>query len=178
MSHSVRLFAGPKRALRPFVETVPGTLIFALTADAPAYVITVDDRLLDALHACNGTGEWLDAPAHPDAAPPQLTTTDLTFAALASTGTALAYLETAYFGGIGHQTAAVWIDGKLAMRPAIAHTSEARPSKLLPINGALRLIGVAATYATPADDEFAAFGLQLYRNHEAVAARALPVGRA
>jgi hypothetical protein len=176
MSHSVRLFAGPKRALRPFAEAVPGTRIFALTANAPAFVITVDDPLLDALHACNGTGEWLDGPAHPDGAPPQLTTTDLTFAALASTGTALAYLETAYFGGIGHQTAAVWIDGKLAMRPALAHSSEPRPSKLLPINGALRLIGVVATYATPADDEFTAFGLSQYRRHEAIHARAMMIG--
>jgi len=62
------------------------------------------------------------------------------------------------------------------MRPALAHSSEARPSKLLPINGALRLIGVVAKYATPADDEFAAFGLSQYRSNDVITARALAVG--
>lgn len=175
MSHSVRLFAGPRLALRPFLEAVPNTRIYALTREAPAFVLPVEDNVLDRLHARNGTGEWLDSPTHPDTAPPRLTTTDLAFAAHASVGSALAYLETEYFGGQGWQSAAVWIDGQLAMRPALAHSGERRAPKLLPINGALRMLGVEANYAHPADDEFSRFGLPDFRDHDAIASKGLPV---
>ena len=133
--------------------------------------------LLILLHGRYGTGEWLEQPTHPDAAPPCLTSTDLAFAATASVGTGLAYLETNYFGGAGWQSAAVWIDGRLAMRPALVHASEARPPKLWPINGALRLLGVSASYARLADDEFTAFGLPAFRDHSAIHARGLAVSR-
>lgn len=175
MGHAVRLFAGPKLALRPFLEALPGACAYALTPLAPAYVLPVDDDILDALHARNGTGEWLDAPSHPKAAPPRLTTTDVDFAQRASAGTALAYLETEYFGGTGWQSAAVWIDGRTAMRAALAHSSENRAAKLLPINGALKLLGVTAHYTSPIDDAFSAFGLARYRDVEAIRERGLPV---
>jgi hypothetical protein len=176
MGHTLRLFAGPKAALRPYREAIASLRIFALTPAAPLFVLPLSDDLLDGLHRRYGTGEWLEHPAHPIAAPPRLTSTDLTFAAHASTGSALAYLETEYFGGVGQQAAAVWIDGRLAMRPALAHSSEGRPPKLLPINGALRMLGVTARYATPDDDEFTAFGLSHYRDHDAIAAKGLAVG--
>jgi hypothetical protein len=168
MGHALRLFAGPKAALRPFRDVVPITRAYALTPAAPLYVIPVDDTLLDALHAAYGTGEWLEHPSHPEAAPPRLTSTDMVFAARASTGTGLAYLETEYFGGVGWQAAAVWIDGKLAMRPALTHSSDGRAPPLRPINGALRMLGIVVPRGSVAEDEFAALGLPLYRNHDAI----------
>lgn len=174
MPHAITLFAGSRAALRPFVELVPGTTIYALTPAATVFVLPVGEALLDALHDRNGTGEWLDEPTHPLGAPPRLTTRDVAFAAQASRDTALAYLETCYQGGNGWQSAAVWIDGGMAMRPALAHTSEHRPAKLLPINGALRLLGITARYAAPDDDEFTVFGLADYRSNARILAHAQP----
>ncbi len=175
MSHAVCLFAGPKLALRPYLGLLDGQRLYALTARASAYVLPVDDRLLDALHARHGTGEWLTQPSYRDGGAPRLTTTDLAFAAQASIRSALVYIETDYFGAMGWQAAAAWIDGAIAMRPALAHTSEARAVKLLPVNGALRLIGINAAHTTPGDDEFTAFGLATYRSNQAICERAIPV---
>ncbi|MBX9926874.1 MAG: hypothetical protein K2Y05_10990 [Hyphomicrobiaceae bacterium] len=174
MSHDVRLLAGPKLALRPYQDAVANLRIYALLPRAAAYVLPLDDDVLDALHARNGTGEWLSEPTHAEASPPNLTTTDIAFAAKASTRSALVYLETNYFGRTGWQAAAAWIDGEIAMRPALAHTREARATKLLPINGALRLVGIVAQYTTTADDEFTAFGLTHYRSNAAIHERAIP----
>jgi hypothetical protein len=67
----------------------------------------------------------------------------------------IAYIETEYFGGSGHQAAAVWESGRLRMPPTRANIG--------PINSALRLMGVTVG---DAHDEFQAIGLDAERSND------------
>jgi len=67
----------------------------------------------------------------------------------------IAYFETDYFGGGGHQAAIVWNRGEVALGPM--------KGRLGPINRVLRYMGVDRSTS---DDEFSALGLQRYRNNE------------
>jgi hypothetical protein len=67
----------------------------------------------------------------------------------------IAYVETEYFGGVGVQGAAVWIDG--ARRLLI------EPCESGPINDALRLLGVVAREGV---DEFDSVGLGRHRSNK------------
>ena len=106
---------------------------------------------------------------------PLLTTTDMAFAAPASKGSALVWLETAYSGGRGEQVAAAWIDGSLQMKPTLLREGDRRPQSLWPINTALRMLGVVASGPPRKADEFAMSGLDLYRFNDEILARATPV---
>ena len=170
MGHAVRLFIGPRAALRPFVALVPAARVFALTPSAPLFVLPWDDEIVDAFHLAYGTGEWLDIDGTRGL---HLTTSDLTFASRASSQTALAWIETGYHGGAGEQVAAAWIDGGLQMKPNLLREGARRPQSLRPINMALRMLGVLVK--APARDEFEAFDLDGYRSNEAILARATPV---
>jgi hypothetical protein len=167
MGHDVRLFVGHPQVLARYLAAVPAARIHALTAGAPLAVLSLDDDLHDQLHRAYGTGEWLDSG-------PSLTSTDMAFAARASEGGALAYVQTAYFGGSGLQNAVLWIGGAVAMKPAVLdkHAAGNRPRPTWPINAALRGLGVRAAAG---HDEFDTFGLGGYRNHEAILARAMPI---
>lgn len=167
MGHRLRLFTGALTALRPFTEISPHARVFALAADSPLPVLPLDERLHDALHAAYGTGDWLDEGA-------MLTSTDLAFAAKASRGAALAYVETNYFGGEGTQVAALWRDGALLLKPVAmdAETARQRPRSLWPINVVLRTLGVTAQ---PGGDEFAALGLERWRGTEDIVAHAAEI---
>ena len=68
----------------------------------------------------------------------------------------VAYAETDYFGGAGVQSAAAWLQGKLAMPPT-THPSG-------PINAALHTIGLARAEGL---DEFDTLGLGLVRSMDA-----------
>jgi hypothetical protein len=176
MGHRLRLFAGPKAALRPIAAVSPHARAFALTPLASVFVVPLTDDLHDDLHRHNGTGEWLDFNNQMSA--PLFTTTDMAFAARASAGSALAWLETNYFGGRGEQIAAVWIGGALHMKPTVMRDDEARhvslrPASLRPINVAMRLFGIVA--ASPDQDEFDAFGLGSVLTNEDLVVRAHPV---
>jgi hypothetical protein len=170
MAHHLRLFAGPKAALRPFRERVPGARIFALTPHAQLFVMPLTDAVHDALHVANGTGEWVEFDTCNSS--PQLTTTDMVFAARASLGSALVWLETHYDGAAGEQAACVWIDGALQMKPIALAAGENRPWSLRPINQALRTVGIAASGSGPPHDEFTSFGLAAYRSNDDILRRA------
>jgi hypothetical protein len=167
MGHDVRLFVGHPQVLSRYQGVVRDLRFHTLTAGAVLAVLSLDDDLHDRLHRAYGTGEWLDAG-------PNLTTTDMAFAARASEAGALAYVQTAYFGGAGAQCAVLWGGGDVAMKPAwldkVAVGNRSRST--WPINAALRALGVRAAAG---HDEFESFGIGLYRTHDAILARALPV---
>lgn len=158
MGHNVRAFAGPIAALRPFLALARGARAYALTAAADTLVLPVTDDLHDTLHAVYGTGEWLTEG-------PRLSTGDMAFAATASRGTVLAYVETNYFGGEGEQSAMLWRDGSEVLRPTRMATATARtrPPYLWPVNVALRGLGITALAG---QDEFTTFGLGHFRSVE------------
>jgi len=174
MSHGIRAFVGPKAALRPFAGVVPRATAYALVPAAPYFVLPVTEAVLDALHAAYGTGEWLEGAAPHGA--PMLTSTDLAFAAKASLGSALAYVETDYFGGEGAQRAVAWIDGEIAVKPAAFATASQRSHTLWPVNTALRAIGVKAAGPAATGDEFTVMGLGHFRSNEEIISRATLVG--
>ena len=72
-----------------------------------------------------------------------------------SAGGAVAYFETDYWGGEGEQSAVLWERGEMVYGPA--------KSRLGPINGALRRMGVERGAAL---DEFDAVGLGRYRDND------------
>lgn len=166
MGHNVRLFAGPSGALAPFLVAAEARA-FALTPGADTLVLPLTDELQDALHARYGTGEWL-------ASGPRLSTGDLAFAAASSRGTALAFLETDYFGGTGGQCAVLWRDGTEVLRPTcMSHDAAAtRPPYLWPINAALRGLGIAANAQ---QDEFTMLGLAHFRSNDDILQHAVAV---
>ncbi|MET7390373.1 hypothetical protein ACFYPT_10610 [Streptomyces sp. NPDC005529] len=88
---------------------------------------------------------------------------------------AVAYVEAEYFGGVGEQHAAVWVDGAFAQGPL--HLLEGQPfgSSGSPISQALRRLGVPADTAT---DEFATVGLDRHRHGEEWDAEAVAVPEA
>ena len=169
MGHDVRLLAGPPGALRRYLDVLPGAAIYALTPGAAHLVLPLTDDIHDALHSVYGTGEWL-------AEGPRLSSGDLAFAIEASRGTALAYLETVYFGGAGEQSAMLWVGGGEILRPTRMTAAEARtrPPAFWPINVALKGLGVRAA---PGADEFTTFGLGLFRSAEDIIGGAVPVAR-
>lgn len=151
MSDALRVFIGPIQALAALAGAQPGARLFELASDSELLVLPLDDDLHDALHASHGTGEWLDSG-------PRLTTRDLAAGAAASRGAKLAYLEADYSGEQGRQSAVVWVDGQISIRPVAMTAREARsraPS-FWPVNAALRALGYKAR---PGLDEFTSFGL-------------------
>ena len=128
-------------------------------APASAFpVLPLDDDLHEQLHSVYGTGDWHEAGV-------LLSSSDLAFAAKASRGAVLAYIETNYFGGQGAQCALLWRDGVLALKPGAMEeaTARVRPRPLWPINVVLKALGVAARAG---GDEFAELGLERWRHTE------------
>jgi hypothetical protein len=162
VGHSVRLLVGPMQPLRAVQAVAPMAHIFALTPVATLWVLPLDENVHDALHLRFGTGEWLKSGA-------QLTSTDLVSLGRLSVGSELAYIETAYVGTKGTQSAVVWRDGQVAMQPVSLDASISRPPQFWPINAALRALGVVAR---PPEDEFTRFGLMAFRSHAMIAERA------
>jgi hypothetical protein len=70
----------------------------------------------------------------------------------------LAYIETEYFGGVGTQSAMVWLNGTVIFGPLL--TDAAREGA---INQALRCLGVVSGAHL---DEFDAIGLGQHRSNE------------
>ena len=169
MGHNVRLFAGPLDAMRRYLDVLPGVSVYALTPGAEHLVLPLTDDIHDRLHSVHGTGEWL-------AEGPRLSSGDLAFALEASRGTALAYLETGYFGGAGEQSAMLWVGGGEILRPTRMSAEEARtrPAVFWPINVALKGLGVQAA---PGLDEFTTFGLGGFRSAGDILERAVPIAR-
>ncbi|GAA3114916.1 hypothetical protein GCM10017687_30150 [Streptomyces echinatus] len=75
----------------------------------------------------------------------------------------VAYVEAEYFGGVGEQRAAVWVDGTLALGPLDEPTRKRFSRPVSPISQALRRLGARRTLG---EDEFEAVGLDSHRNNE------------
>lgn len=168
MSHAVSLFVGPLPALRVIAAASPRARIFALSASASAasyLVLPLTEDVHDDIHAAFGTGDWLDNG-------PMLSSSDLALAQRASRGTALAYVETDYFGGQGRQNAVLWRDGTLVLQPAELPSGSSRSRSLWPINAVLRGLGVSAALG---HDEFDTLGVGRWRSNEAIIAEAVEV---
>ncbi len=76
----------------------------------------------------------------------------------------IAYLEAEYVGGIGHQTAAVWLDCQVVYGPRLLVPGEPFPaSGGGPFGGAMRYVGVEAVGR---HDEFVVLGLGRHRSTE------------
>lgn len=69
----------------------------------------------------------------------------------------IAYVEADYFGGIGHQAAVLWKDGKITLGPLWDETS---PLRRKPINRVLKRMGVKLEEHI---DQFDAVGLGAHR---------------
>jgi hypothetical protein len=167
VTHDVRLFVGSLPPLRAIQALAPMARIFALSPAATLWVLPLDDDVHDALHRHSGTGEWLPGAT-------RLTKTDLVSVARLTKGCEVAYIETAYVGRSGTQSAVVWRDGAVVMQPVALDATVSRPPQFWPINGALRALGVQAH---PPDDEFTTLGLMGYRSHAMIAAHATEIGR-
>ena len=167
MAHALRALIGSYRALSPYQAITQNARFYSTRPGARLFVLPIDDDLHDELHTAYGTGEWLDNGI-------QLSSGDIAFAARASEGTALAFVETEYFGGTGAQSAALWENGAIRLGPVSMESEEARkrPQSLWPINAVLRALGVEAKGP---NDEFEVFGLAEYRSNEAIKKSAFEV---
>lgn len=74
-----------------------------------------------------------------------------------------AYVEADYFGGVGSQTAVVWMDGTIVFGPLHLAENEPTPTAGTPISQALRHLGVQQADKS---DEFVAAGLGRFRHIE------------
>lgn len=165
MGHHVRLFVGEAGAFALYRTLVPAMTLYRLRQSTEFAVLPLDDELQDRLHHAYGTGDWSENGG------PRLSSSDMTFAARASSAAPLAYLETDYFGGTGLQHAVLWRAGALTIGPMTldVQLSQQRPTSLWPINVVLRTLGVAATLH---EDEFIRLGLGEYRSNEDILGRA------
>ncbi|WP_371497666.1 hypothetical protein OG871_17115 [Kitasatospora sp. NBC_00374] len=75
----------------------------------------------------------------------------------------IAYLEAAYFGGEGSQSAAVWVDGRLTLGPLHLGEDDPDPAEGTPISQALRRLGARGGAGA---DEFETVGLGRHRHLE------------
>lgn len=171
VEHALRLFIGPRQALAAYQATGAGLTLYALTPSSALHVLPLSDDAHDSLHRVYGTGEWLDSG-------PRLTSRDIAFAAAASAGSCLGYIETDYLAGVGRQSALAWHNGAISFGPAtLDHAADRalgrdRPRQLWPINACLRSLGVQSV---PGYDEFTSFGLANYRDVDDVCRCAIPI---
>jgi len=76
----------------------------------------------------------------------------------------IGYVEAEYFGGVGSQRAALWMDGHLALGPLSVNEGQPWPAEGSPISKVLARLGVNRTGYY---DEFEAAGLAEHRDAEA-----------
>lgn len=75
----------------------------------------------------------------------------------------IGYVEAEYFGGVGSQRAALWLDGQLTLGPLSENEGETSPAEGSPISRVLARLGVDRTGYY---DEFDAAGLRKHRDTE------------
>ncbi|MGY5123676.1 hypothetical protein [Streptomyces nigrescens] len=80
-----------------------------------------------------------------------------------STAGPVAYVEAAYFGGVGEQQAAVWDGGTIVLGPLHVQEGQPFPPAGSAVSQALRRLGVVASAG---EDEFSAVGLDRHRHGE------------
>jgi hypothetical protein len=75
----------------------------------------------------------------------------------------VAYVEADYFGGVGSQRAALWLNGVVVLGPLVAEEHQPWPAAGSPISQVLARLGVDRVGYV---DEFAAVGLAEHRHTE------------
>jgi hypothetical protein len=153
MAHSIELFVGPPRALARGRWALGVGAVVALEQGLAA--LPVADEVYDALRAHVGRGALRERPrkrAHFEGDWRREGPLLDAFGAWLGRERAVAYVETAYFGGAGDHGACAWRGGRRAYGPRRGEGA---------VNGALALAGVAAGAG---GDEFAAVGLGARRS--------------
>lgn len=150
MGHVIATFIANRRAAAALSRELGDAPIYKLT-HPELLVVPVGDDAFDAVLLAKGES----APAGTEFW--RLTEALMEIAAECSaTHGPIAYAETDYFGGAGVQSAAAWIQGKLAMPPT-THPAG-------PINAALHTIGLERASGL---DEFDTLGLGAVRSMDA-----------
>jgi hypothetical protein len=80
-----------------------------------------------------------------------------------STAGPVAYAELDYFGGVGHQAAAVWDAGELVWGPCVLGVNHPVAPEGTPVSCALKRLGAVAAQGL---DEFDTVGLSRHRHME------------
>jgi hypothetical protein len=168
MGHSIQTFIGELPVLSAIVARTPGATIRRLKH--PAIFVVPVPRSGFEPWSSKWTRDKRTIEFH------RMLTRELTeFASECSKVGPLAYVETEYSGGPGHQNATVWRDGYLLRAPLIhvdesvakfapgGHPNWDELSASRPINGALALLGVRQTED---DDAFDVLGLRRVRSDE------------
>jgi hypothetical protein len=150
MGHVIATFIAKRRAARALSQALGDAPVYKLS-HGELLVIPVSDDAFDAVVVAKGES----APAGTEFW--RLTEALMEIAAEVSANYGpVAYAETDYFGGTGVQSAAAWIQGKLAMPPT-THPAG-------PINAALHTIGLERANGL---DEFDTLGLAQVRRMDA-----------
>jgi hypothetical protein len=145
MTHVIATFIAKRRPAAALSRALGNAPVYKLN-HAEFLLVPVGDDAFDAVVAREGPSE----PVGPEFW--RLTETLMELARECSVHGPIAYGETDYFGGAGVQSAAAWIQGKLAMPPT-THPAG-------PINAALHTIGLERAEGL---DEFDTLGLGLVR---------------
>jgi hypothetical protein len=155
MGHVISTFIAKRHAAAALSRALGNAPVYKLN-HAELLVIPVSDDAFDAVLIAKGES----APAGSEFW--RLTEALMEIAAeISAAHGPIAYAETDYFGGTGVQSAAAWIQGKLAMPPT-THPAG-------PINAALHTIGLERAKGL---DEFDTLGLGLVRRMDTFEDRA------
>lgn len=150
MGHVIATFIAKRHAARALSHALGNVPVFKLN-HPELLLVPVNDDAFDAVVIAKGES----APAGTEFW--RLTEALMEIAAEVSADYGpIAYAETDYFGGTGVQSAAAWIQGKLAMPPT-THPAG-------PINAALHTIGLERANGL---DEFDTLGLAQVRRMDA-----------
>lgn len=145
MTHVIATFVARRRAAKALSSAMGGAPIYKLN-HGELLLVPVGDDAFDAVVAARGASEAVGPEFW------RLTEALMEVARECSEQGPIAYAETDYFGGAGVQSAAAWIQGKLALPPT-THPAG-------PINAALHTIGLERANGL---DEFDTLGLGLVR---------------
>lgn len=155
MGHVIATFVAKRHAAAALSRALADAPVYKLN-HAELLIVPVSDDAFDAVVIAKGES----APAGTEFW--RLTEALMDIAAEVSANFGpVAYVETDYFGGAGVQSAAAWIQGKLAMPPT-THPAG-------PINAALHTIGLERAGGL---DEFDTLGLGQVRSMDAFEERA------
>lgn len=154
MTHVIATFIAKRRAATALSRAMGNAPVYKLN-HPELLLVPVGDDAYDALLDREGA----NIPAGPEFW--RLTEAMMELARECSVHGPIAYAETDYFGGTGVQSAAAWIQGKLAMPPT-THPAG-------PINAALHTIGLERANGL---DEFDTLGLGQVRRMDAFEDRA------
>ncbi|NOT41812.1 MAG: hypothetical protein HOP13_15125 [Alphaproteobacteria bacterium] len=145
MTHVIATFIAKRRPAAALSRAMGDAAVHKLN-HPELLLVPVSDDAFDAVVAREGPSDSVGPEFW------RLTETLMELARECSVHGPIAYAETDYFGGVGVQSAAAWIQGKLALPPT-THPAG-------PINAALHTIGLERANGL---DEFDTLGLGLVR---------------